>query len=186
MKNNLIFVALISIICLSCNGKPTKKEALERAVFEFNQRNSNVEIIAYHPETYTEVVTDTIIANKTKVHIKNYSLLDEHILVSKTTDAVSKKINYQRVFASEIHISIASKDILSTHLSTKQFKTLVADPFWDHATLQHTWVNQELSNITNIVLDISFINPRNQAYKLYRMSVNVDGHQTINLIEEQS
>ncbi|MEO8774320.1 MAG: hypothetical protein ABI263_08330 [Gelidibacter sp.] len=61
-----------------------------------------------------------------------------------------------------------------------------ADLFWDSATLQHVWVNQELSNIDDIILDISFINPKNDAYKVYRMSIDSHGHQTLNLIEERS
>lgn len=184
MKNVLLFVALISIFCLSCDGRQTKKEALERAVSEFNLQSSPIEIVTYHPEAYVEIVTDTIMSNNIKVRIKNYSLLDEQILVSNKTDATSISTNYQRVFESEISISIASKDILSTHISAKQFRTTHADPFWDNATLQHAWVNQELSTTSNIQLDISFINPKNDTYKLYRMSIDSYGQQTFNLIEE--
>ena len=186
MKNILSLVALIAIVCLSCNGKPTKKEALHRAVAEFNLKNTPLEIATYNPEAYVEIVTDTIISNNIKVRVKNYSLSDEQIFVSDATDGTSKKAIYQRVFESEISISIASKDILSTHISAKQFKTLDPDPFWDTATLQHAWVNQELSTINDIKLDISFINPKNDAYKLYRMSIDAYGQQTLNLIEERS
>lgn len=185
MRNALFLITLISIVCLSCDGRQTKKEALERAVVEFNQKNVNSEITIYHPEAYVEIVTDTIISNHIKVHIKNYSLLDEQILVSDVSSTSPKKINYQRVFESEISISTTDKVILTTRISAKQFKAIETDPFWDKATLQHTWVNQELSDINDIKLDISFINPKNKAYKLYRMSVDSDGQQTFNLIEER-
>lgn len=184
MKNLLFVVALTSIVCLSCDGRQTKKEALERAISKFNLKSSPIEMVTYQPEAYVEIVTDTIISNSIKVSIKNYSLLDEQILVSDVTDAIYKKTNYQRVFASEISISTASKDILNTHISAKQFKTINADPFWDNATLQHAWVNQELSTINDIKLDITFINPKNKAYKWYRMSIDSYGQQTLNLIEE--
>lgn len=186
MKNVLLLVALILIVCLSCDGRQTKKEALELAVFEFNLKNTPFEMATYHPEGHVEIVTDTIISNSIKVSIKNYSLLDEKILVSDATDPISKKIKYQRVFESEISISIASKDILNTHISANQFKAIDTDPFWDTATLQHAWVNQELSTLNHIKLDISFINPQNDAYKLYRMSIDSYGQQTLNLIEERS
>lgn len=186
MKNVLLFVALISIVCLSCDGRQTKKEALERAVSEFNLKSTPLEMVTYQPKDYVEIVTDTIISNQINVRIKNYSLLDEAILVSEASDITSKKINYQRVFESEICISTTSKDIFKTHISAKQFKMLDTDPFWDEATLQHAWVNQELSTIENIKLDISFINPKNEAYKLYRMSIDAFGQQTLNLIEERS
>ena len=184
MKNIFFVVALVSIICLSCDGRQTKKESLEHAISEFNLTSSPIEMVTYQPEAYVEIVTDTIVSNSVKVSIKNYALLDEQILVSDVKDAIYRKINYQRVFASEIHVSSASKDIFSIHISAKQFKAINADPFWDNATLQHAWVNQELSTMNDINLDISFINPKNKAYKLYRMSIDADGKQTLNLIEE--
>ncbi|HUH27464.1 hypothetical protein [Gelidibacter sp.] len=185
MKNSLLLLALISIVCLSCDGRQTKKEALERAISEFNLKNTKSEMVSYHPEAYVEIVTDTLISNGMNVHIKNYSLLDEQILISNTSDATSKEVKYQRVFESEIRISKASKDILSTHISAKQFKTMDPDRFWDHATLQHVWVNQELSTEVAIKLDISFINPKNNAFKLFRMSIDGFGKQTLNLIDER-
>ena len=186
MKNVLLLIALVAIICFSCDGRQTKKEALQVAVSEFNLKTTPLEVVTYHPKAYVEIVTDTIISNSVKVRIKNYTLLDEQILVSNNSDLTSNEINYQRVFESEINISTYSKDILSTHISAKQFRTIEADPFWDTATIQHTWVNQELSTINDIKLDISFINPKNNAYKLYRMSIDAYGQQTLNLIEERS
>lgn len=185
MKNILFVIASIVIVCSSCDGRQTKKEALERAVSEFNLEANPIEMVTYQPEAYVEIVTDTIISESIKVRIKNYSLLDEQILISSVENASSKKVNYQRVFASEISISSVSKDILNTHISAKHFKIINPDPFWDNATLQHVWVNQELSTLKDIKLDISFINPKNEAYKLYRMSVDIYGQQTVNLIEER-
>src|SRR5690606_8913551 len=150
---------------------------------EFNLKNIEFETVNYHPEAYVEIVTDTLISNGMNVHIKNYSLLDEQILISNKNIGNSKEFKYQRVFESEIIVSNASKDILSTHISAKEFKTIDPDLFWDHATLQHVWVNQDLSTDVDIKLDISFINPTNNAYKLYRMSIDGNGKQTFNLIE---
>lgn len=186
MKNSLLLLVLISIVCLSCDGRKTKKEALERAISEFNLKYTVSEMTSYHPKAYVEIVTDTLISNGMNVHIKNYSLLDEQILISNKSDATSKKVKYQRVFASDIKISKASKDILSTHISAKDFKTLDPDIFWEDATLQHVWVNQDLSTDVAIKLDISFINPKNNAYKLFRMSIDGYGKQTLDLIEEHS
>ena len=186
MKNLLLLIALVSIVCLSCDGRQTKKEALQLAVSKYKIKTTPLEVVTFNPKAYVEIVTDTLISNSIMVRIKNYTLLDEQILVSNITDVISTQINYQRVFESEINISTASKDILRTHISAKQFKTIDADPFWDAATLQHAWVNQELSTIKDIKLDISFVNPKNNAYKLYRMSIDSYGQQTLNLIEERS
>lgn len=188
MKNLLLLCALISVVCFSCDGRQTKKEALDHAVSQFNRENTSdnqlLELATYHPEGHVEIVTDTLMLNDIKVYIKNYSLSDEQILIPDATNQSSKKVVYQRVFESEIIISKASKDIFRTHISAKQFKALDADPFWANATLQHAWVNQELSNSENINLDISFINPKTDVYKLYRMSIDTYGQQTLKLIEQ--
>lgn len=186
MKNLLVLVALMFIVCLSCDGRKTKKESLEQAVSAFNLKTTPVQSSTYYPESYVEIVTDTIISNSVNVRIKNYSLLDEQIIISEATSGVTKKVSYQRVFESEISVSTATKDILNTHISAKQFRAIDADPFWVNATLQHAWVNQELSTAENITLDITFINPVNDTHKLYRMSINSDGHHTVNLIEAHS
>ncbi|WP_299391465.1 hypothetical protein [uncultured Gelidibacter sp.] len=186
MKHILLLVALMSIAFVSCDGRKTKKEALEQAVAEFNLKATPIQVVTYNPESYVEIVTDTIIANFVKVRIKNYALMDDQILISKTSSDHTKSINYQRVFESEVTISTATKDILNTHISAKQFQGLDTDPFWKNATLQHAWVNQELSSSDDIKLDISFINPNTTAYKLFRMSIAIDGQQTLNLIEERS
>lgn len=179
-------MALVSILCLSCNGRKTKKESMEQAISAFNLKSTPVQRNTYSPESYVEIVTDTIISNSIKVRVKNYSLLDEQVLISEAVSGVTKEVNYQRVFESEISISTATKDILNTHISAKQFKAIDADPFWDNATLQHAWVNQELSSAEHITLDITFINPKSDTYKFYRMSINSKGQQTLNLIEARS
>jgi hypothetical protein len=185
MKDIVVIIALIAVVGLSCDSRKTKKESLEQAVSEYNLKTTPVPMATYHPESYVEIVTDTIISNSVKVRIKNYSLLDEQILISDATNGI-KKLNYQRVFESEISISTSTKDILNTHISAKQFRANDADPFWDNETLQHAWVNQELSTVYNIALDITFINPQNDTYKFYRMSINSNGKQTINVIEARS
>lgn len=185
MKNSLLLIAILSIICLSCDGRRTKKEALAQAISEFNQNNSVLETFAYQPEKPVHITTDTLISNNLRVHITNYSLLNEQILISNKTETNLKEFKFQRVFESEVIVSKASKDIFSTHISAKQFKLSDPDRFWDNATLEHVWVNQELSTDVDIKLDISFINPKDNAYKLYRMSINAIGKHTLNLIEER-
>lgn len=186
MKNFLGMLVLVVAFCFSCDGRQTKKESLQRAVSEFNLRLHPIPSDTYNPESYVEIVTDTLIANMISVRIKNYSLMDKQILISKADLDNSEHRNYQRVFESEISISTATKDIFNTRISAQQFKGFDNGPFWEQATLQHTWVNQELSSPQEITLDISLINPITAASKLYRMSINAHGQETLILIEEQS
>ena len=183
MKNILLLIGVISMISLSCDGRKTKKESLSAAISMFKLNNTSIQKVTYTPEAYVEIVTDTLISKNIKVSIRNYSLLEEHILFSDVNHIPSKNIHYQRVFESEINITMHSKVIFSTCISAQQLRAIDSNPFWENATLQHTWVNQELSTLGDIKLDISFVNPKNDAYKVYRLSVDSSGQHTFNLIE---
>lgn len=184
MKNLFFIIAIVSIVFTSCDGRKSKNVALTQSVMEFNQKESNLELITYYPKEYTEVVTDTILSNQVKVHIRNYSLDNEAILISD--ESAPKKIKYHRIFESDVLITSPSRELFKTHISAIQFASTYSDEFWDNATLQHVWLNEELSTPQYIQLEMSFINPRNESYKLYRMSVDHFGQQRIILIEEHS
>ena len=185
MKNFLIVIILFCAVLSSCDGRKSPSEALKSSIAEFNKKQLILEVITYYPKEYTEVVTDTIIANDVKIHIKNYSLNDDGILMASSN--TSNKIKKQhRVFTSEIVISTPTKELFSTEISAEQFKSLYSDVFWNNATLQHVWVNQELSTSDDIKLDMSFINPKDNSYKLYRMSIDGNGKQHIDFIEERT
>jgi hypothetical protein len=167
---------------LSCDRRKSPSESLKYSIKEFNEEHSGVAIIKYYPNEYTEVVTDTLISNKVKIHIRNYSLLDKSILM--TVD--KKKEKHHRVFESNVVVSTPTKEILKTHISAEVFKSKYSEDFWNHATLQHVWVNEELSSPEDIKLDMTFINPSEDSYKLFRMSIYRNGKQKVELIEERT
>ena len=181
MKNILLLIMLVSIAFMSCDGRKSKSVSLKESIEEFNKKQLAIETINYYPKEYTEVVTDTVISNKLKIHIKNYSLSHTGITMLDSKE----NLKLHRVFESEIVISTATKEILNTHISADLFKTMYADAFWNNATLQQVWVNQELSTTQEIKLDMSFINPKDNSYKLYRMSIDENGQQHIDFIEER-
>ena len=186
MKNILLLLILACMAFVSCDGRKSKSVSLKESIKEFKERQSDLEIINYYPNEYVEVVTDTIISNELKIHIKNYSLANETIFMSIDENATPKIQKQHRIFESEIVISTATKEIFSAHISAEQFKSYHSDQFWTNATLQHVWVNQELSTSNDVKLDMSFINPKNNSYKLYRMSIDLDGKQQLELIEEKT
>lgn len=186
MKNIILLIALISIGFISCDGRKSKSVALKESIEAFNQDQSNFETVSYYPKEYSEVVTDTIISNELKIHIKNYSIDNEAVLISTLEKTSPKMTTYHRVFESEIVVSTPTKTIFSGWISAAQFTETSSDAFWNNATLQHAWVNQELSTLEQVQVDVSFINPKENSYKLFRMSIDVDGQKHINLIEENS
>jgi hypothetical protein len=188
MKNLFVLLILVgfSVASVSCDGRKSSSESLKSSIAEFNEEQSDVVIVSYYPKDYTEVVTDTLISNHVNVHIKNYSLSNESLFMSVDDDAIFKKNIQHRIFESDIVVSTPSKEILNAHISAGQFKSMYSDEFWNHATLEHVWVNQELSKSNDIKLEMSFINPSNSTYKVYRMSISENGHQTIELLEERT
>ena len=186
MKNFFIIIVLMSFVFVNCDGRKSKSEALKESIAKFKKNQSAVETVYYYPTEYTEVVTYTLISNKVNVYIKNYSLLNKSISISVEDHTNDTNKTEHRIFESEVLVSAPNKEILKMHISAEKFKSMYSDDFWNHATLQHVWVNQELSTSEDIQLDMSFINPSDHSFKLYRMSVDSHGKHQINLIEEQS
>ena len=184
MKKSIFIILAVTIAFFSCNRPESKRENLQNSISEFSKKHVDLDIVTYFPEAYTEVQTDSIIANTFKVSIKNYTKMDSEIFINSETIEEKTRRNYHRVFESEINIVLASKELFHTTINAEDFKDHSQPDFWNNATLQHAWVDQEASNNKEVNLGISFINPKSNAYKLFELVVNTEGKQIINLIEE--
>ncbi len=184
MKYLIVICLLIGACCVSCDGRISKSESLKASIERFNNQQSNTTTITYYPKEYTEIRTDTLLSNGTKISIKNYSLAADSIFISEDQSSIPKKIKRHRVFASDVLISTISNKQFSFQLSAEDFKFKNSEDFWNAATLQHVWVNQELSNSADVILELSFINPKDNSFKMYHLSINSSGHQTAELIAE--
>ena len=186
MKKSILLILLLALAFISCDRRGSARENLENSISEFSKKHTSLDVVTYYPEAYTEVQTDSLISNTFKVSIKNYTKMDSQILLSSETDEHKTKTNYHRVFESEINITLASKNILNTTITAEDFKNSSQSEFWNSATLEHVWVNQETSNTKELNLGISIINPNSKAYKLYELVVDIEGKQNLYLIEENS
>ena len=187
MKKSIGLLLLISFALFCCNRPESKRENLQNSISEFSKKHADLNFSShYYPTDYTEVQTDSLIANTFKVSIKNYSKMDANILVSSENEDKKTTFNYHRVFESEINIKVASKLVFNATISAEDFKDSWQPEFWNHATLEHVWVNQDTSNDKELNLNISVINPKNNAYKLYELVVDNRGKQNLKLIEEHS
>lgn len=102
--------------------------------------------------------------------------MDNNVIITTSSQENRKKIEYHRVFESEIVVFNKSEKILETTINAEIFKQQsTINSFWDNATLEHVWVNQESSNEDTVNLEISFINPKDKARKLYQMSIDKFG-----------
>jgi len=182
----LLFPCILLLILISCDRKTSKKERLEHAISEFNKNQNLRGVKNYYPESYTEIKTDSIISNTFKVSIKNYVSSEAGILIKKPLNDVTQTAQYHRVFESDIVVAVADKIVFEKHISVAKFKAISASKFWDDATLEHVWVNQDTSNTDKLSLAISFINPKHQTYKLFEMEIDKSGNERLTLIEDHS
>ncbi|MEY8848935.1 hypothetical protein AB9K26_08970 [Psychroserpens sp. XS_ASV72] len=186
MKKFIFVLAIAALAFSSCNHKGSSREQLQNAIEDFSKKQTTLENISYFPENYTEVQTDSLIANSFKVSIKNYSIMDKDILLKSSRKHNEINLEYHRVFESEIKIVHENKTILETIINAQGFKQNSEDVFWNDATLEHVWVNQQQSNKDQLFLNISFLNPKSKAYKLYEFVVFSDGNKIVELKEAHS
>ena len=173
MKYILILLIVSTSFFMSCDRRMSKHESLQHAISEFKSKQVAIDVVTYIPKEYTEIVTDTIINNKVNIHIKNYSLMGDNVVVKPDND--SYKTEYHRSFESEIVVYNADKIWFKTHLNAKTFADNNYGLFWNNATLQHAWVNQEESNGENICILVSFVNPSTKSYRLYQLYIDETG-----------
>lgn len=177
-------MVVFTTLFVSCDGRQKQHEALSNAISEFNKKQSQLNLIKYSPEEYTEIVTDTIIDNTVKVHIKNYTLMDNNVIIASNKNPL--KMDYQRSFESEISVYNPYGSVFKTLINASSFSERDQDLFWKNATLQHAWVNQEESNCKNISIMVSFIDPRTEDYRLYQILIDQTGTSHTSLKENYS
>ena len=173
MKYILILLIAFTSFFMSCDRRTSKKESLQHAISEFKHKQAIMEVVTYIPKEYTQIVTDTVIESKVNVHINNYSLMDDNVVI--TTDKNSYKKEFHRSFESEIVVYRSNVVWFKTLLNAKTFADNNYGLFWNNATLQHAWVNQEESNGENISIMVSFVNPSTESYRLYQLYINETG-----------
>lgn len=95
MKNTLFLIALVSIICMGCDGKD-RVHLSNTAILKSHQLlDSFSEEIKYNPKTYSETVTDTILSNGFKVKTKAFIDMDHSVLKVTQHDAIQQKTYYR-------------------------------------------------------------------------------------------
>ncbi|MEM6517311.1 MAG: hypothetical protein AAF688_14090 [Bacteroidota bacterium] len=184
MRRLALAIFTLSILMFSCDGRTSKKEQLQKSVSEFNFEVKPEEQIRIYPAERIAIETDYLVANAFKVKIRNYSIDDSFLTVGNKSEKAT--YTHHRVFESDIIVTVKDDLILKRHISAENFSLTPSSGFWNEATLEHVWVNQEHSDSELLSLRISIINPRLKASKLYEMLVDKKGNEIVNLIEENS
>ncbi len=184
MKYLITIVLLALVVLTSCDRRTSKKEHLENAVSQFNKDLQPLEDKTFYPEDYVEIQTDSIISSVFKVKIKNYASMTAGILMDGTTSEGKKQRAVHRVFESDVMILVKDKVVFNRHISAENFRPIASSQFWEAATLEHVWVDQDHSNADYLTVNLSVINPKMNAFKLYELRIDASGKETVTLLEE--
>ena len=187
MKKTVFVLSFVFVLILwSFSYKSTKKERLQIAITEFNEKINSADLINYYPETYTEIKTDSVIGNTFRVKIKNYSSNHEGILVSSSIPNEQKDLDFYRTFKSEINVHVADRIVYSRDFKANDFDPHVDPDFWRNATLEHVWIDQWRSNSNTLAINVSFLNPLENTFKLYEIRIDTEGNASKRLIDQNS
>ena len=183
-----VFVlCIIAFSLIGCDGRKDSKTVLEDSLSEMRQKYQTKHEILF-PQEHLKNVTDTIYSNGFQIRISNYTLNDKNILVSNTLEKErnTRIIKYYRVSESEITVCKDSKLLFVKHFNSDNFKYKTDSEFWNNATLEHVWVNDDIYNFEQMNINFSFINPIDNTYKMYRMHIDEKGIENTYLIEDHS
>ncbi|WP_047545994.1 hypothetical protein [Psychroserpens sp. Hel_I_66] len=187
MKKLALFIPVILLLIVSsCDSRKSKIDRLKNSVSEFNNNQKSIDLIDYYPKDYTEIKTDSIISNTFKVSVKNFTLKDQGIVLNQSIKNLNRTSKVHRVFVSNIVVSVEEKIIYDRQISVEKIRDLKSSEFWNNATLEHVWVNQEQSNSEYLSLGVSVINPTNKAFRLYELLIDRLGNERLLLIEDHS
>lgn len=176
----LFYILLFTVLVLTfMDGRKSRRDSLKEAVEEFSTRQNGFKSLSITPKLYTEIKTDSVV-NAFKASIKNYSLMDSQDLLKSKT-----KKNYHRKFESSISVSYQDKPILETVLNADTFEMKEDLPFWRNATLEHAWVDLDNCSESKLVINISFLDPETEFFKLYQLKIDSNGKKEFILVEEK-
>lgn len=183
---SVFFIVISSIAIWSCSYSDTRKERLNNAVSEFNKKIKSIYINSYYPEEYVEIKTDSIISNTFEVSIKNFASSNEYIFIKSNIKDHTRTSEFHKIFKSEIHVQVSDRTIYDKLLIATTFDPLSDSKFWNNATLEHVWIDQINSSSERLTLNVSFINPLDDSFKLYELQIDMNGNETKRLIAQNT
>jgi hypothetical protein len=136
MKTLLSTLFLISLFFLaSCDGRDRVYKTNTDILKENKLLDSFSESITYIPETYTEIVTDTILSNGFHIKMKTYSNMEHSVLNEFEQNTITHK-EFYREFVSEVIITKNSKEIFNKTIDKHFFDKIKNDLQLDNTIIK--------------------------------------------------
>ncbi|HMC01291.1 MAG TPA: hypothetical protein VKN14_09685 [Flavobacteriaceae bacterium] len=176
MKRLLFFFLIVVLTNISCDGRDRAHKSNQEVLKENKLLDSFSENTVHIPETYTEIKTDTILSNGTKIEIKLYSDMDVSVLKTFKKDAIQYK-EYYRDFNAHIIVYKNNLEIFN-EIINKEFlnNSLVASVSLHDATLKNVQIDEMTSYLDNLlVIDLTFAKLDNVVSSVYKIYIEDTG-----------
>ncbi|MBP0902308.1 hypothetical protein ACFSKN_01660 [Mariniflexile gromovii] len=185
--NKLIYMLLIVLAFISCNGGKTKKDTLKESVEKFKDTLGTLEIEEYIPKEYTEVKTDTLLSNGFSISIKTYTDMNRSVKFKYKVDATLTHIDHFRDWISEVKIKkndvLIFNKKLDANFFLEQDKTLKDS--LNKAINNKVWINEDFPLEKNHVYLLGgFIFPKAEKVLYYDIKIDSKGNYSIKEIED--
>lgn len=185
-KLGFLFLILVAVFA-SCDGRDRVYKSNKAILIEDNLFDSFSERVKFTPKVYTEIKTDTLLANQFNIKIKYFSLDKDQILQTENSKDELKTNHYYKNFEAILKVSKASKPISLLTINKHLFSDYETRGFWDNAIMQFVWVDYEKTTETSINLNVSFCTPKANTCKDYTIVIYENGNIRIeksNLVED--
>jgi hypothetical protein len=186
--NKLIYILVIILACVSCNGGKTKTDALKTSVEKFKDSIGTLEIEKYIPETYSETITDTILSNGFKVKIKTFTDMNQNVVNEFKQDSITFKQLY-REFNAQIRIHKDNKEVIN-FLVNKNF-IVQNDPsynlnkeLYDEIIIQNVWLSEYNSTLKDkVILVVDLCKPETDNCLTFEIDIDKNGNYQVKEFE---
>ncbi|MFD2823437.1 hypothetical protein ACFS5M_07125 [Lacinutrix iliipiscaria] len=160
-----LFFLTLTIMFTSCDGRDKAFRSAQTDLLENKILDTFTEALNYYPKTYAEKVTDTILSNGFKVHIKLYSDMNNAIIVK------DKEHTHFRDFIVDVKITKDSQELFNGTID-KSF-LLEKELFDVNATKQFLVQDFWIENLEHIyngtpTLFLEYINPESRKNRVLK------------------
>lgn len=179
----LLVFATIGIVSISCDGRDRVFKTNTEVLIENKLLDSFSENISYVPETYTEIVTDTILNSGFHVKLKTFTVMDKHVIHAFKQDTVVYK-KYYREFVTDVIVSKNSKEIFNERID-KQFIHKLNNNLHLNNAIINVMVNQS-SSIENhgLILSAMIQDIQNETITFCDIFIDLEGNLVLKEVQE--
>ena len=170
--NKLLFLFLLTIAFVSCDGRDRKHKTNAEVLNENNLLDSFSEKLVFIPEKPIQIITDTILSNGFQVKL-NYSSVENDIIlktIKKENDTLTK-IHYKN-FKAKLEVFKNGKAINKSTIDKSLFLEFENNDFWSKAIMQFIWIDYNTSTKNTLHLNTSFNIPDTDIYRDFILKID--------------